>query len=84
MTVPVVHLLEPVEVEHDQCERSLGPDCLRHSALELAHERAPVRQLRQRIMVREIAHLLELCRERQCARRLVGEDPQRLQPFLAR
>ena len=84
MTVPVVQLLESVEVEHDQRERNVGGEGLSHAAIEFTHERPPVRQLRQRIVVGEIAHLLELRRKRQCARRLVGEDPQRLQPFLAR
>jgi hypothetical protein len=83
VTVPVVQLLETVEVEHDQRERSIGGDRLRYAALELTHERAPVRQLCQRVVVGEVAHLLELRRERQGARRLVGEDPQGLQPFLA-
>ena len=78
MAVSVVQGLEPVEVEHDQGERPADPGCLRELALEFAHERTPVRQLRQGIVVGEIAHLLELRRQCQGARRLVGEDSQRL------
>ena len=73
--MPVVQLLEPIEVEHDQGEWSICAGRLRHAAVQLTHERAAVRELGQRIVVGEIAHLVELGRKRQCARRLVGEDP---------
>ena len=57
---------------------------LREASRKLSHECAAVRQLRQRVVVGEVAHLLEPARHRQCARRLVGKDPQGLQPLLAR
>src|SRR5437588_674802 len=68
VTVTVVHLLEPVEVEHDQREGGVGLGRLRDGALELAHEGAAVRELRQRIVIGEIAHLLELRGERESTR----------------
>ena len=83
VAVPVVQLFEAVEVEHHQRERRAGLSGFGERALELADEGAPVRQLRERVVVGEVTHLLELGCERERAGRLVGEDPQRLEALLA-
>ena len=84
MAVAVVDLLEPVQVEHDQ--REWAPVAARPSdfGVEVADERAPVQEVRERVVIRQEPELRELVRGRERRRRLVREDPQRLQALLAR
>ena len=79
MAAPVVDLLEPVDVADEQREPpsvAIGAGCLE---LELAHEAAPVPQPRERVVVGQELHLLELRGGVQRGRRLVGEHAQGLQ-----
>jgi hypothetical protein len=53
VTVPVVDVLEPVEVAEEQRELAPGRQRTRHRLLQPVVERAAVRQARQRILVGE-------------------------------
>ena len=74
----VVQLLELVEVAEHERERMAVAERARGLDVELAHERAAVRQPRERIVVGEELQLLEARRRLERGRRLVGEQPQRL------
>ena len=79
MTLRVVDGLELVQVEDDERERPGVTTAARDLCVEMLDERAPVEQVRERIVVGQEAHLLELLGGVQRRRRLVREHTQRLQ-----
>ena len=81
VTRAVVQLLELVEVAQDERERVAVAHGTRRLLFELADERAPVRQPRQRIVVGEEPQLLEARRGLERRGGLVREQPQRLHLF---
>ena len=60
VAVVVVDLLEAVEVAEDERQRDALPLAPRELGLEAMHERAPIQESRERVALRERAHLLEL------------------------
>ena len=79
VAVPVVQLLEAVQVAQHQRERPVVAARAGGLVAEPAGERAAVEQARQRVVLGEVAHLLEVVRRVDRGRRLVGEHAQRLQ-----
>ncbi len=76
----VVDELEVVDVADDERELVAVADGALDLGVELAHERAPVREARQRILVGQDAKLLELAGRHHRHRRLPGEERERLEP----
>ena len=79
MPVPVVQLLEAVQVAQHQRERPVVAAGAGGFVGQPARERAAVEQMRQRVVLGQVAHLFEVVRCVDRGRRLVGEHAQRLQ-----